>query len=66
MPPGEYTVVAEAAPNERFASPVFCGNGDLLYRAELDGEYRLIRQPPGGQPVTLYTSQQEFHPLACP
>ena len=64
--PGDYTVVAEAAPNERFASPIFCANGDLLYRAELDGEYRLIHQPPDGQPVTLYTSQREFHPLACP
>ena len=60
------TLVAEAASDEVFASPVFCINGDLLYRAERHKAFRLLRQTPGDPPQTLLTFDQALHPLACP
>ena len=64
--PGEFQNVAIAISNEQFASPVFCSDGKLLYRSELYGQYRLIRQAAGEQPETLFASEQPFEPFACP
>jgi len=65
--PEASTVVAHAAPNEALATPVFCANGDLLYRLERqNGEYQLQRQPPGLRAQTLLTLDRKFYPVACP
>lgn len=63
--PDETTVVAQAAPDEVFDSPVFCADGALLYLAEQDGRYRLRYQRPGLRARTLLETDQPFYPLAC-
>jgi hypothetical protein len=63
--PGDHTVVAEAAPGEAFAMPVFCPDGALLYRVEQSGQYHLRRQMPNHPPETLLTLDHPFQPLAC-
>lgn len=64
--PDSVSVVAQAARGERLAMPVFCADGSLLYRAQQNGTYRLVRQPPGLRAQTLLTLNRPFQPLACP
>jgi hypothetical protein len=64
--PGRPQVVAQAAADERFASPVFCLDGALLYQAERQGRYRLQRHMAGEPAQTLLTLDEPFFPLACP
>jgi hypothetical protein len=64
--PGRPQVVAQAAADERFASPVFCLDGALLYQVERQGRYRLQRHMAGEPAQTLLTLDEPFFPLACP
>jgi hypothetical protein len=60
-----FQLVAQAAGDERFAIPVFCADGALLYRVEENGRYHLRRQMPGFPAETLLTLDYAFQPLAC-
>jgi len=64
--PGRYEVAVEGTEGEGLAGPVFCADGGLLYRADEDGQYRLMRQSPGRSAELLFSSDQPFRPLACP
>lgn len=64
--PDNFTVIAEARAGERFASPVFCSDGALLYRVERDGQFQLQHQVPDSPAQTLLTQDHPFQPLACP
>jgi hypothetical protein len=64
--PEEASLVVEAARGELLAGPVFCQDGSLLYRVEVNGQYRLQRQQPGeSQAQTILTLDQPFRALAC-
>jgi hypothetical protein len=63
--PNEAAIVAQAAPDEVFDSPVFCADGALLYLAKQDRVYRLRYQRPGLRARTLLETDQSFRPLAC-
>jgi hypothetical protein len=62
----DYVTVAEAVPGEQLATPVFCADGDMLYRVDTGNEYRLDRYQPGQETQTLLTSDLPFLPVACP
>ncbi len=64
--PGSFRLVAEANAGEQLASPVFCADGSLLYRAAQDGRYHLKRQQPGLPADLLFSSDRPFRPVACP
>lgn len=64
--PNEFQIVAEAAPGEQFASPVFCTDGALLYLVQANGEYRLQRQIPGQPAQIVGRFERPLYPLACP
>ncbi len=63
--PDAFQLVAQAGGDERFAMPVFCTNGALLYRVEQKGQYHLRGQIPGLPAETLLTLDSPFRLLAC-
>lgn len=62
----EARLVVEATREELLAGPVFCQDGSLLYRVEVNGQYRLQRQQPEEHATqTILTLDQPFRMLAC-
>ena len=58
-------LIAQAGDNEQLGAPIFCANGDLLYRVERDNHNLLLRQKPGLPAQILLKRSQVFRPLAC-
>jgi hypothetical protein len=58
--------LAQAAEGEELASPVFCADGALLYLVRSPGSHRILRQAPDQSAEILFSSDQPFHPIACP
>ncbi len=66
QPDPTFEIIVQAAQDEKLASPVFCGDGSLLYVVERDGEFHLQQQHPHLRAKTLLTQSRAFYPIACP